>query len=768
MASQGTFTGLSGKAAPSPVEAGNAALQQAPWPSPNRLSRLRLAELADSVERFLEGAGFDRAPWLAVGLAGGIALWFWLDNPREWRALIALMAGICLLAGAASGLGAGRWPRLCRSVMAMAAALVCGCGLVWAKSELVGTAPIAHPMASVFVARVLDRYEEPAFNDVRLTLATREPRTERAIRIHVRVGARDDRPGVVEGAVVRLRARLMPPMPPCLPGGRDMAREAWFSGLAASGTAVGAVEVITPARDDNWIARARHFLADHVRRAVPGSHGGIAVTLVSGNRATIDASDQQAMRDAGLTHLLAISGLHVSAVVAGAWFLAFRLLTLVPGLALRVRVPVVASACGAATGVAYTLLTGMHLPTVRACAGALLALGAVALGRQVLSLRLLALAAGAVMLMWPEEVIGPSFQLSFGSVIAIIAIHDAAPVRAFLRGHADNWWRGILRHAAMLVLSGMVIDLALMPIALFHFHRAGIYGSVANLVAIPLITFLTMPLIAAGLVLDLVGAGWPAWWLCARSLDFLLGFTHWLVSRPGAVSIVPTMGQGAFVLFVAGMLWLGLWHGRARLWGLAPALVAAAMLALLRPVDVLIAGDGRNIGITSPDGGRLMVLRLGKSDYERESLLEAAGMTGEVRPLVEWPGAHCNPAFCLVEASRGGRVWRILAARGKVRSSDAALAEACAGVDIVVARDKLYGPCRPALLKADREMLMRTGGIALDLVNRRVVTVADSEGQHPWWRAPRRLPSPIVDQAFEDGGSDDGKPEPSEKDRPAA
>ena len=716
----------------------DAALQQFTW-----RSRASLSSFADTLEKFLDAAGFDRGPWLAVSLAVGIALWFALDNRWEWLSLIALALGSGLLALVALS-PYGRHPHLRQAIIAVAFALAAGCGLVWAKSALVGTPPIARPTVAALIGTVLERYDEPAEGKLRLQLAVREPRTDRPIRVSLTVPAADERPDLAEGAVVRLRARLMPPMPPRLPGGRDSAREAWFSGLAANGSALGPVEVVTPAlgwQDGGWHgwAWARHALSAHVRGRVPGSAGGIAATLVSGNRGGIAFADQQAMRDAGLTHLLAISGLHVSAVVAGAYFLAFRLLALWPWLALRVRVPVMATLAGALAGVSYTLLTGMHLPTVRACTGALLVLAAMLLGRQPHSLRLLAAAAVAVMLLWPEEVIGPSFQMSFGSVIAIIALHGAAPAHAFLAHRAEPWWRRVGRHLAMLLLSGMVIDLALMPVALFHFHRAGVFGSLANLIAIPLVTFVAMPAIAAGLVLDIVGAGAPAWWVVGRSLELLLAVTHWIVARPGAVSLLPTMSGGTYALFVGGMVWLGLWRGRVRLLGLIPPMLATVSLAGIHPPDMLITGDGRNIGIAGGNGD-LLVLRMGRSAYTREMFLELTGLTGKVAPLESWPGAHCNRDFCAVELSRGGRIWRVLVARNEAMVSYAAMARACASVDIVVAERKLYGPCAPALLKADKALLMRTGGLALDLTGGRITSVEDSEGEHPWWRAPHHLP----------------------------
>lgn len=715
----------------------------------------RLSAVLDAIEHALGSAGFDRAPWLAVAFGTGIGLWFALDNRGEWLGLIAL----CLAAavGAAALLHAhGRFPYLRLAMITLGLMVAAGCATVWAKSELAGTPPIARAMVPWLTGRVLERSEQPDEGRVRLVLATREPRTDRLIRARVSLPAASEPAGLVQGAIVRVRARLLPPSAPRLPGSFDFARAAWFDGISAVGGAIGPPQIIASAPGGGWLARARSALAAHVRARLAGSAGGIAAVITTGERDGIVAVDAQAMRDAGLAHLLVVGGLHVSAVVGLAYLLTIRLAALVPALALRVRLPLLAAGVGALAGIGYTLLTGAQVSTVRACLGALLILAALALGRQPLSLRLLAAAALAVMLLWPEAVAGASFQMSFGSVLAIIALHDAKPVRDFLSHRTEPWLIRIARDLAILLLSGMVIDLALMPIALFHFHRAGVYGALANLLAIPLTTFVVMPLIGLALILDMAGMGAPLWWLAAKSLGLLLAIAHRTTDLPGAVTLLPGIGTGRFVIFVAAMLWLGLWRGKARLLALIPALLAAISLAWLRAPDVLITGDGRNLGIVSENGAQLMILREGRSSFTRDEMLEVAGMAGTVTPIDKWPGARCNHDFCLVELNRGARIWRLLIARTRVRVSDEVLARACAGADIVIAQQILSGPCRPALIKADRALLMRTGGLALDLVDRRVTSVVDSEGEHPWWRGPDRLQSQYGAQS----GNDDAQISP--------
>ena len=307
------------------------------------------------------------------------------------------------------------------------------------------------------------------------------------------------------------------------------------------------------------------------------------------------------------------------------------------------------------------------------------------------------------------------------------------------------------RHLLALLATGVVIELALLPVGLWHFHRAGIYGSLANLVAIPLTTLVTMPLLAIALLLDVAGLGAPAWWLAGKSIDAMLALAHWISAQPGAVTVRPAMSGWAIAAFVAGGLWLALWRGRVRLLGLIPVALGVAGIASARAPDILVSGDGRHVGVTGVSEGELLVLREGRSDFARDNLVEMAGMSGAVRTLAEWPGARCSRDFCTFELERGGRVWRVLVSRSRDRVPERELAAACDRVDIVISDRWLPRSCAPRWLRADRRALGQSGGLAIDLARREVRTVAQGQGRHGWWRvepvrarfpaAPEKLPA---------------------------
>lgn len=334
-------------------------------------------------ERFLAAAGFDRAPWLTVLFMAGILAWFALPGPLSWLAVMGGGAGLVFVARQV-------WPResaagyahahLRQAVIAGSLVFNAGLAVVWLRSEMVGAEAIPAPRVELLHGLVLEREDQPAEGRIRLTLAVRDNATleARKVRIDVPLEALPGTaasPALAEGAAVRLRARLMPPAAPILPGSYNFARAAWFQGLTATGSVMGPVEVMRVAPPGGKIATLQRALAEHVRSRVDGSAGAIAAAFASGDRGSISEAEEIALRDSGLTHLLSISGLHVSAVIAASYFAAVRLLALWPALALRIRLPVAAASVGALAGIGYTLLTGAEVPTVRSCIAALLVLG---------------------------------------------------------------------------------------------------------------------------------------------------------------------------------------------------------------------------------------------------------------------------------------------------------------------------------------------------------------------------------------------------------
>ena len=246
-----------------------------------------------------------------------------------------------------------------------------------------------------------------------------------------------------------------------------------------------------------------------------------------------------------------------------------------------------------------------------------------------------------------------------------------------------------------------------------------------------------MPMIALALVLDLGGLGAPAWWLVGKSLALLLAIAHLTANQAGAVIRFPPMSTGLYLAVIAGELWLALWVGRVRLLGFLPIAFGLASLAFLRPPDVLISGDGRQVGVFG-QGPAMISLRNGRGGFMRQALLDDAGLAGETVAMADWPAARCNSDFCAMTVRTQGTETRLLLQRSRARVGTLGLLNACAASDIVVSERSLPAVCRPRWFKADRGLFELTGGLSIDLLDRKVTTVSGAagigRGGHGWER----------------------------------
>ena len=662
------------------------------------------------------------ALWLPVAFAAGVALWFGLPWASQRVAVAAMFLG---LGGAGLLL---RW----RPLVVVALLALAGMGVAQARSAMVAHPVLAAPQVATLAGVATDISNNPDRDRWRLTLAPDDPALPPLVRISL-VGAPP--PGFAPGARIALRAMLRPPAGAAIPGGYDFARRAWFDGIGATGFPLGALSITAPAPPPAGalalLAAGRAALTLRIRAAVPGEAGAIAAAFVTGDQGAIPEVTKQAMRDSGLAHLLSISGLHIAVVVGGTLFLVRRLLALSPFLALRLPLRTVAAGAAALVGIGYTLLAGAEVPTVRTILATLIVLFGMVIGREAFSLRLLAAAAMLILAVRPEALLGASFQLSFAAVIAIVALYES-PLGRRLTVAAENEGpvRAVLRHLASLVVSGLVAELALSSIGLFHFNRAGLYGVFANLFAIPWTSFVIMPALMLGLAGEIIGAGSLVWPLVGKAMGVLVTVAEMTAAAPGSVVRLPMMPGPAYALIIAGGLWLALWRTRWRWWGGGAMLLGLIVALLTPPPDLVISGDGRNAALRL-SGDRLGFIRPRTGDFLRDVWGDALAADGDVN-LIDLPGTACSRDACVARFVGGGRQWRLLITLSRDYIDRPRFAAECARADIVISDRRMPRWCRPRWRVFDRTALAETGAVAIWLGTGRVATVQGRIGDHPW------------------------------------
>lgn len=675
--------------------------------------------------------------WLPVFFGAGIGLYFGLSRePPGWLGAIAFA-----IAAAAAGLASYRRPRLLFAAVP-AALVAAGFAVAQGRTAWVEAPVLARKTPPVMVqGRIVEIESKTTGYRVILDHVRIEGQARAAVPERVRITLRDPDGVLKPGGWVSVRAILSPPPPPVSPGAYDFQRQAYFQEIGGVGFAVAKrpqpLEPPADARSGRspvvWLDGVR---ADVTRRVMEASGGGaagaIAAALLTGQQGAIPDDVLQAMRDSGLAHLLAISGQNIS-IMAGFVFLLVRgFLALIPPVALRFPIKKWAAAAGFASALFYLLLSGASVPTQRSVAMIGLVLLAIILDRSVISMRPLAWAALFILLILPEALLGPSFQLSFAAVAALIAAYESLPggYGAWARGRdgSARWHVRAGRHFLAVVLTSVIAIAATTPFAAYHFNRFSLYGLAANMVAVPLTDLWIMPWALAVLILMPLGLEhWalkPMIWGVQAMIDVAREVASW----PGAVIAMPAMPTTALVLITLGGVWLIVWRRRVRLLGLAP-IAAGIMLSLFaRPPDILVSGDARLMALRAPSGG-LTVWSAGGGKFETERWLLQAGeeeaLPWPARDAVEEGGwLTCDSLGCLYRPP--GHVVAL------VRQADA-LAEDCAEAELVVSLVPVRRNC-PGPRVIDRFDLWRNGthAVWLEASGPRVESVRERQGERPW------------------------------------
>jgi competence protein ComEC len=414
-------------------------------------------------------------------------------------------------------------------------------------------------------------------------------------------------------------------------------------------------------------------------------------------------------------------------------------LAAIPSVALRYPIKKWAALASLVVSLGYLVVSGAPVPTQRAFIMNAIVLLAILVDREALSLRSIGWAALAVMVVQPEAVMGPSFQMSFAAVYGLIAGYEVmGPRMAEWRRRHHAWWCGPALYVFGILLTTQLAGTATAMYTIFHFNRYATYSLLGNLLAVPIVGMWVMP--AALLALCLLPFGLDAWgWrLMGQGLVLVGHVAQGVSSLPGATLDLPEMPVTALVVFTLGGLWLCLWRRRWRLWGLVGMVVGLVLYAVHQPPDILVDGSGKLAALRGDDG----VLRFssGRSGKRaRETWAKQSGQGDAVALWEDWPtgSLKCDALGCLYR-TKGHVV--ALALRPE------ALLEDCANADIVVVREVVRAACPSARVFLDATALRERGTRAIWLRSDRirVVSVADWQGDRPWshHRPERKWSSP--------------------------
>ncbi len=690
----------------------------------------------------------ERRPFLWLPVAAGAGVLLYLAADREPVLWLPLLLG--LIAATACHLVRSR--PLPFSLALGALALIAGFVSAELRTRAVAT-PMLDRIRIVKLTGFVDEVDRrPTGARFLLTVAAADgldsARRPRRVRLTTK------QPGDLQaGAFVTVTARLLPPARAALPDGYDFARDAYFSGIGAVGSALGRIVAATPAvkptpleRFHRAVDRARNDLAERVSAVVGGGDtGAIAAAMVTGKRDLLSGDGREIIREAGIFHIITIAGVQMTLVAGLLFGLVRRGLALSSTLALRYPIKAWAAAAAILGAVAYDIGTGSRVGTQRALFMTIIMLGAVLFGRRALTMRNLGFAALAVIAVEPEQIAGASFQLSFAAVAALIAVQEArlrrAPEDLFAEPAPRQMpappWAGRVRRAGSAVLHLFTATIcatgATASFMAAEFHELSPYVFVGNPLTLAMIEFFAVPGALLGTILYPLGLDAPVWHWVGWGIRIVMTVARFLAAAPASTVHLPAFSTWALPCLTLGILSVVIWRTPLLRLTTVPWLVLGLLGAASgsRP-DLVVAPTGESLAIRGPDGRLGTVGRT--SAFTAEQWLRADGdaRLPEVvgRAGLTLSGTRCDRLACVAPLPGGSFVSLVTDA--------AAFPEDCGRAELIVTPLAAPASCG-AKLVVDRISLQTTGALALTRSDGSWrATHARSIGEdRPWSPAPR-------------------------------
>lgn len=422
------------------------------------------------------------------------------------------------------------------------------------------------------------------------------------IRVRISLHGPQDYITPEPGLRIAMTAHVSPPPSAADPTGFNFQRMAWFDQLGGVGYT--RTPVLRSGATDKGLSLAIHRIRQSLSLAlqsqISGQAGAFAAAILTGDRSGISAQTAENLRASNLSHLLAISGLHMG-LLTGVIFAAIRVgLALIPVAFFYLPTKKIAAVCALIAGAMYLALSGWNVATERAYIMVSMMFIAVLFDRQAISMRAVAMAAILILLIRPEVLPEPGFQMSFAATTALVTVFTL--VRRFnVMGRWPRWASGALT----VVLSSAVAGIATAPVAAAHFNRIADLGLIANVISVPVMGAVVMPAAILAAVLSPIGLQSLPLAVMEPAIRWILFVAQKVSNVEGAVTHVVMPPSQTLPLIALGGLFVMLWRGRVQLLGLLPVILGFVLWATADRPSLLVSADGGLVGRMTAEGRAL-------------------------------------------------------------------------------------------------------------------------------------------------------------------
>lgn len=546
-----------------------------------------------------------------------------------------------------------------------------GFSLLGVHGALFGTPMLAFPAFGSYQARV-DRVLSASDDGQRIVVSQIEAEDGarslpvRRARLFVKQA-----PALAPGDLVQGKFRFAPVPGPVVPGGFDSQFHAYFDGIGAFGNATGPVQLLaTPIATgpSRLISHLRSQIGARVDNVLSPPISGIARALTVGDQSRISDATREFMAGAGLAHVLAISGLHLSLVAGGVFFLVRAILALSYGFGQRLVLKKVAAIAGICVALVYLALSGASVSAVRATIMLVLIFGAVLAGRRALTMRNVAIAALFVIVTDPASVFRPSFQLSFAAVVALIGVYELVRVPSTRQ---NSFWMVGWRFIAGMATTSLIAGIATALFAAYHFQQTAPLGVLGNLAALPLVGFVVLPSALIAVLMMPLGMEAPFLRIMGWGIEQILHIATRVAAWSQSIDGAPLLTPISLIFGLGALASLAFFTNRYKFVGPVLAIPLIIFFALDRPPDILIADSTQAVAVRE-EGGLALI-------SGRDSFAVRAWQENYMQPIKsKSESVRCDPQGCLIVSPVGFSV-ALVKERG-------GFAEDCLAADLVVSR----------------------------------------------------------------------------------
>ena len=519
------------------------------------------------------------------------------------------------------------------------------------------------------------------------------------------------KPGDVINGVVRIN----PPLPQLLPGSFDFTAHAHQQGYAATGF-IKEITVIDH-KPVSWVNRLRFYIQRQFSTHLDADQAAVASAVIIGLRAGINPELREDYRAAGLAHLLAISGLHMALFWGSVVALIRAGLALFPHFSSRYPSLKIATLAAMPFGLFYLVVSGQPISAVRAFLMLALVMLAILLSRRGMTLHHVALVAMGILIVAPQSMMHPAFQMSFAAVYALVSGWMLITRYRYLIQNIP--W--VLRYTGGIIIASVLAAGASAPFVLHHFGVTTVWSVLANIAGMPLMGVVVIPFGALSLLLMPFGLeGFPLT-VMGMGIDGLNRVASAISGQPLSEIILPPPSGLVLVLLTAALLMPACLKGRWRLAAIIP-LITAIIVWHVTPVPMISFTKlhGRSIAAFHAEDSRIYLSHHKVNDYTQGILTKPFGQAS-VGSISDYPCPDCGRGYHLIPLVDGRIAAMVYRGEGLTR--------ACREADIVLTRQAPKYLCKAGLIVSDDD-LDRHGGVLIYAGNPPILeSVTNETGQ---------------------------------------